>query len=84
MVFCISVALVIMSFSYFIWVFALLDELAQMFANLVYPSEELVLGFIDFFSVVFNVYFIDFLSDLYYFLPYSDLGFVCFSVYFRW
>ena len=56
--------------------FSLLGESGQ-FVNFVYLFKEPALGVIDFVYCFLNLYFIDFLFDLYDFLP--SAGFVCSS-----
>jgi len=48
----------------------------SLVVNFVHSFKEQALGFIDFFFLFFlNLYFIDFLSDLYDFLPSADFRF---------
>ena len=57
---------------------SLLGESSQRFVNFVYLFKEQALGFIDFLYWFLNLYFIDFLFDLYDFLPSADLRFFLF------
>ena len=68
-------------FSSFIYYFVylgslsfLLGEPGQRFVNFVYPFKEPTLGMLIF-SIFFNLYFIYFLLDLYYFLPFANFRF---------
>ena len=89
MVFCISsVSIAISPFSFIILVFGfvpLFSESGQGFVNFVYLFKEQALGFINILYCFLNLYFIDFLFDLYNFLPLMTLGLFCsFSNSFRW
>jgi len=65
--------------SYFIWVLSFLPgKSGQRFVNFIYPFKEPALVFIDFSLLLFNLYFIYFLSDLYYSLPSVDFKFCLF------
>ena len=87
MVFCISVV-ICCDFSFFISDFVYLGFLSpllgasrQRFVNFVYLFKEQALGFTDFFTCFLNLYFIDFLFDLYDFLPPADFRF-CWFIFF--
>ena len=56
-----------------------LGESCQRFVNIVHLFKEQALGLIDFLFFFFHLYFIDFLYDLYDFLPSDDFRFVCSS-----
>ena len=80
--FCISVVSIVSSpFSFlilFIWFFSLLGESSQRFVYFVYLFKEPALGLMDFFYCFLNLYFIDFLFDLYDYLPSADFRFCLF------
>ena len=82
MVFCISVASVVTSpFSFCLFGFLpspLLGESSQMFVYFVYLFKVPALGLMDFFYCFLNLYFIDFLLDLYDYLPSADFRFCLF------
>ena len=89
MVFCISVASVVTSpFSFCLFGFLpspLLGESSQRFVYFVYLFKEPALGLMDFFYCFLNLYFIDFLLDLYDYLPSADFRFCLFFFNsFRW
>ena len=71
----------------FIWVLSLfLVSLARGFSVLFTLSNKLFLVSLIFLYCFLNLYFIDFLFDLYGFLPSADLGFSCssFPNSFKW
>ena len=79
--FCISAVLIVISTLSFLilftWILSFfLTETCQRFVDLVYPfKKNPAFGFIDFFSFLKSLYFIYFLSVLYYFLPSDDFRF---------
>ena len=84
MVFCISVVSAVTSpFSFLILFISgffspLLGESSQRFVNFVYLFKEPALGLIDFVYCFLNLYFIDFLLDLYDVLLSADFRFFLF------
>ena len=89
MTFCISARSVEISPFSFLILFEffspLLSESGQRFVNFVYPFKEPAVGFINFLYFFLNLYFVDFLSNLYDFLPPTDFRFCCsFSNSSRW
>ena len=67
--------------SYFVYLNSfspLLSESSRRFVNFVYLFKEPDLGFINFLYCFLNLYFIDFLFDLYDFLPSADYRFYLF------
>ena len=55
---------------------------SQMFVNFDYLLKEPAHGFIDYFYCFINFYFIDFLFDLYNFLPSADFRFCLFFFFY--